>query len=297
MTKDSRRLRIIAAMPAFNEAKYLGTMVLKSRQYVDEVIVVDDGSTDNTSEIARLAGATVVRHEKNRGYGAAIQSIMAEAKKRAPDVLVILDSDSQHNPAEIPNLVKSIQDGFDMVIGSRKQQRNHIPLYRRIGQDIILRSTNILSNKKLSDSESGFRAFSRKAIDSLELRENGMAVSAETVAEASRRGLNVTEVPISITYTKDGSTLNPLAHGLEVLTRVITMISQRRPLFFFGLGGCILTSIGLFLGAFALKIFSTTGVVHVGLSLAAIPLLTVGVFSIFTGIILYVLSSKNNKNS
>lgn len=125
------KLKVIAAMPAYNEEKYIGSMVLQLRQYAEEVIVVDDGSIDRTSKIAGLAGATVVRHPQNKGYGSAIQSILAEAKKRNPDVLVILDADSQHNPDEVPYLVKAIAEGADVVIGSRKTQGNVIPAYRR----------------------------------------------------------------------------------------------------------------------------------------------------------------------
>lgn len=284
------RPRIIAGMPAYNEEKYIGTMVLNTKQYVDEVIVVDDGSIDNTSKIATLAGAVVVRHPKNRGYGAAIQSILTEAKKRAPDVLVIIDADAQHSPHEIPRLISPILNGFDFVIGSREQQKNKTPLYRRIGQKLLVRSANVLSQKRLSDSESGFRAFSPKAISALELKENGMAISAETVAEAAKQELKVTEVPISVTYSRDSSTMNPVRHGLGVLTRILVMISERKPLFFFGLGGVILVILGIIAGIRVLDLFSTSGLLPVGTTMVAAILLIIGVLSIFTGLILRALS-------
>lgn len=265
-------------------------MVLNTRQYVDEVIVVDDGSTDNTVEIAGLAGADVVRHEQNRGYGAAIQSIIAEARKRDPDVLVILDADAQHNPQEIPKIIKPIQEGSDFVIGSRKEQGSKIPFYRRFGQKVILRSINILSKDRLTDSECGFRAFSRRAISTLKLKENGMAVSAETVAEAARQNLKVAEVPVSVTYRKDSSTHNPVAHGLGVFTRILVMISERMPLFFFGIAGGILIVLGIIAGVRVLQLFTDSSVLPVGTTMVAVLFLVIGVFSIFTGLILRALS-------
>ncbi len=279
--------KILVAMPAYNEEKYIGSLVLKARQYGDEVLVVDDGSTDYTAEIARLAGATVIRHKENKGYGVAIQSILAEAKRKTPGVLVLLDADSQHNPEDIPRLVKSISEGSDLVIGSRKLQKGNIPLYRRIGQKVLSYLSYILSKEKLSDSESGFRGFSRKAVTMLELRESGMAISAETIATAAAKGLRITEVPISITYTEDGSTLNPIRHGFGVLGRILSLISERRPLFFFGLGGGILAIIGIIAGARVLHILSVDGVMPVGTALVSVLLLTIGMFSIFTGVILH----------
>ncbi|OGN99214.1 MAG: hypothetical protein A2Y89_05780 [Chloroflexi bacterium RBG_13_51_18] len=282
--------KIIAGMPAFNEEKYIGTLVLQTRKYVDEVIVVDDGSTDATAEIAQLAGARVIKHDKNKGYGAAIQRILTEAKKSDPDVLVILDADAQHSPKEIPSLIKPVLEGYDCVIGSRHEQDKKIPLYRRLGQRLILRSVKMLSGDKLTDSECGFRAFSRKAVQELKLKETGMAVSAETVAEASRKNLKVIQVPVSVTYSKDSSTLHPVKHGLGVFTRILVWISERRPLFFFGLGGLIMLIIGLIFGIRVLNLYSEYRVLPTGNTLVAVVFIVIGMFSIFTGLILRALS-------
>jgi glycosyltransferase involved in cell wall biosynthesis len=287
----SSKPSVIAGIPAYNEGKYIGTMVLSTRQYVDEVIVVDDGSSDNTVEIARLAGAEVVQHHRNRGYGAAVQTILDEARKRDPDILVILDADAQHNPEEIPNLLKPVSEGSDLVIGSRHNQSNKIPLYRRVGQRLISGSVKVLSHDQLTDTECGFRAFSRKAISTLNLKENGMAVSAETVAEAARKNLKVVEVPVSVAYNRDSSTLNPVAHGLGVMTKIVVMISERKPLFFFGLAGTLLIIVGLIAGIFALQLYSRSGIVSVGWSLVSIFFVIMGAISFFTGLTLRSIAS------
>lgn len=284
--------RILAAMPAYNEEKYIGSMVLKVRQYADEVIVVDDGSQDRTAEVAHLAGAIVIQHGENRGKGAAIQTILAKAREKNPDVLVLLDSDYQHNPDEIPRLIVPISEGFDLVIGSREKEAAKTPWHRRFGQKVLLMSTSLLSVERLSDSESGFRALSRRAISEMELKEKGFAIETEMIASATDKKLNITQVPISNIYTEDGSTQNPVRHGVGVLLRIVNMISERRPLFFFGLSGLILLLFGLLTGARALYILSTAGILPVGTAILSTLLAVIGTFSIFTGIILDVLARR-----
>ena len=288
--KKNSDLKIIAGMPAYNEGKYIGSLVLQARQFADEVIVVDDGSVDLTAETAKLAGATVVRHSENSGYGAAIQSIFAEFQKRDGELLVIFDADAQHNPEEISSLIKPIFEGFDIVIGSRIEQKKAIPLYRRIGQRFLSRLTRVASKKTVYDTESGFRAYSRKAIDMLELKEKGMAISAEIVTAAADKGLSITEVPISITYAEDSSTLHPVKHGLSVMNRILVMISERRPLLVFGTIGVICLVFGIAAGFMVVfSWYSYRDELATGTALISMLLVTIGILCIFTGLILSVL--------
>ncbi|MFW6102495.1 MAG: glycosyltransferase family 2 protein [Chloroflexota bacterium] len=286
------RVKVLAGIAAYNEARYVGSIVVQARRYVDEVIVVDDGSTDNTASVAELAGATVVRHSENRGKGAAIQSILAEAKKRNPDVLVLLDADAQHDPNEIPVLIKPISEGFDLVIGSREAQEGKTPRYRRIGKKVIFHSSRFASQTNVYDSESGFRALSPRAINELELKANGFAVESEMITLAADKNLKITEVPISNIYTKDGSTLHPITHGIDVLSRIIVMVSERRPLFVFGLVGGILLVIGLVFGFRVINIAATKGDLAIGSAVLTALFIISGILSIFTGIILNALTRR-----
>lgn len=284
------RPKIIVGMPAYNEARYIGSVIVQAKQYADEVIAIDDGSSDATASVASLAGATVVRHEENEGYGNTIRGLMAEARRREADILVVLDADSQHNPGEIPRLVEGIKGGADIVIGSREMQANKITGYRRLGQKFLSRMTGIASRRKLSDTESGFRAYSRKALETLELKETGMAVSSEIISEAAAKGLEIVEVPISVEYTGDGSTLNPVKHGMGVFNRILVMISERRPLLFFSLFGSIFLVIGLAAGIMVIRIYYFgSNLFATGLALVSILFITIGTLAVFTGIMLNVL--------
>jgi len=285
-------MKVIVGTPAYNEEKYIGTVILQAKQYAEEVIVVDDGSTDRTRVVAELAGAKVVSHESNRGYGNAVRTILSEARTLDADVLIILDADSQHNPSEIPSLVEAISEGYDVVIGSREAQKNMIPRYRRVGQKVLGGLTNLLSGEKITDTESGFRAYSKKAISELDLKETGMAISSEIIKSAAAKKLRIKEVPISVSYTGDGSSLNPVIHGAGVLGRIFIMISEERPLLFFGIVGVGLIIAGIVMGILVAQALYANEVLQVGNALVCMLLITIGVLVISTGIILRVLTRR-----
>jgi len=247
---------ITVVLPAYNEEVSIGSIVLLTSQYADNVIVVDDGSSDRTAEVAGKAGAEVVRHETNRGKGAALKTGFTAAADLGADVIVTMDSDGQHNPAEIPRLVAPILKGeADMVNGSRYLNGldKNTPAYRRVGQTILDGVTNLNSGLRITDSQSGFRAFSASTKDVFRFTAKGMAIESEMLADAGRHGLRITEVEIGVRYDVDGSTENPIKHGLGVLMMVLKDIEFNRPLYYLTLPGSILGIIGLIMGAISLS--------------------------------------------
>jgi len=239
----------VAGIPAYNEEKTIAKVILLAQKHVDRVIVCDDGSTDLTGDIARGLGASVVLHEANLGYGAAIQSLFKKARTMNADVLVTLDADGQHDPEEIPGLLEAIEDReADIVIGSRflRGTNNHIPRYRRVGIRLITKMSNGTLKGAISDAQSGFRAYSKAAIANLELEENGMGISAEILMKAGRQDLKVVEVPIGVDYKGlDSSTHSPLKHGMDVMAAIFRLVAYEKPLKFLGIPGMVIFFAGV----------------------------------------------------
>ncbi|MEE9340067.1 MAG: glycosyltransferase family 2 protein [Thermoplasmata archaeon] len=285
--------RVMVAIPAYNEETAIGSVVLKALKHADEVVVVDDGSSDRTAEIARLAGAHVIRHARNVGKGMAIRSAFLHARDRMPDVLVLLDGDNQHDPDEIPTLVKPVLDSdCDVSLGVRWGKTAGMPLYRRAGKRTLDYATSVcVKNGMVTDSQCGFRAFSRKAYAELEPEVPGIGTESQMLAEAQQNGLVISETNVNCRYDVDGSTLKPGRHGMSVLGTIVSLVSERRPLFFFGVPGIILIIAGSLLGVWTLNIFYSTGELAIGYSLLVVLLLIVGILAIFIGVTLNVIRS------
>jgi glycosyltransferase involved in cell wall biosynthesis len=291
-TQTRQPAEIIAAIPCFNEELFIGSVVLKTRDYVDSVVVIDDGSTDKTALVAEKAGATVIRHGCNKGKCAAVSSAFEYAKKAGCKALVLLDGDGQHDPVYIPTLLKPVlEDRADMVVGSRYLQiKSHIPRLRKWGQRVLTLFTNLGSRVKLTDSQSGLRAFSTKAMQAFSFAEKGLSVESEMQFLANEAGLRTMEVPISVVYY--GKTKrSPLAHGAGVLNSILGLISRRIPLFFFGVPGVLMLAFGFWEGWRVIQGWNTYQSFYLGPALIAVLLCVVGALSLFTGLILHTIRS------
>lgn len=225
LSSKNSKPKIIAAIPCFNTESSIKELIIRARAYVDLVVVVDDGSRDGTAAVARDAGAFVKRHRKNGGYGAALKSCFAVAKAHSADVLVILDGDGQHNPDEIPKLITPvINQEADLVIGSRflqPAQQTSMPRYRAFGINVITFLFNITSRKKVSDAQSGYRAYSKGVFEDFTLTEKGMGISIEILEKAIKKGARVKEIPISCSYAPSGLDWGAIKHGLGVVLSVV----------------------------------------------------------------------------
>ncbi|WFN37394.1 glycosyltransferase family 2 protein [Methanomicrobium antiquum] len=297
---------ILIAMPAYNEERFIAKTILGAKRYSDSILVVDDGSSDLTSEISQALGANVIVHEINKGYGGALKTIFTEAFNQDADFLVIIDADGQHNPEEIPMLLNSFKlSSCDLVIGSRflNSAKKSIPLYRKFGMKILDTATNMAASKcmcSVSDSQSGFRAYNKKAIRAIapNLSGDDMSAGSEILLLASEAGLQLCEVPIKVRYDiEDTSSENPVKHGLSVLSKIVGFISFKKPLYFFGLPGGFLCLLGFLAGLYTVGEYHTAGTFHYVVFLLAILIMVFGMLLFTSGLILNSIVRLMNSNN
>jgi glycosyltransferase involved in cell wall biosynthesis len=252
------------------------------------VVVVDDGSSDNTPDIAQAAGAIVVRHERNLGKGAALNTGFRKARQLGADVVVTLDGDGQHRPEELAQVVIPVLSGeADIVIGSRYLESEcDVPRHRAWGHRVFNLITRLASGTPASDSQSGYRAFSSKAVEAISFQSTGFSVESEMQFIAREFQLKLVEVPITARYT-DRPKRPVVAHGTMVLNGILHLVGQYRPLLFFGLPGAILLLVGISWGLWVVEIFRRTRTLAAGYAMLSVLMTIVGMLSLSTGIILH----------
>ncbi|RLE64057.1 MAG: hypothetical protein DRJ47_08620 [Thermoprotei archaeon] len=301
MGKVDRKPFIVALIPAYNEENSIAGVVLRVQRQVDKVIVCDDGSRDLTGEIAERLGAEVIRHEKNLGKGVALRNLLRKAREFNPDIVVVLDADGQHDPEEIPRLVEPLKKGMaDMVIGSRYVGGAVLeaPLYRRIGLKIINFLNRRLIKSTIKDTQSGFRAFTVKALEALEEAESrGFGIESEQIQLAIKKGLRIIEVPVTIRYKglKETSKKPPILHGGEIIATILRLIVEERPLLYLGMPGSILIAASIALGTYLLWLFNTTRYFSIPIAIITLGATFIGITLLVAALTLYALKRTTDK--
>ena len=295
---------VIVGIPAFNEEASIARTVLEAQKFSDAIIVCDDGSTDMTSEIAHRLGAEVVKHNRNLGYGSAINSLFNKALEFDADILVTIDADGQHTASEIPQVIEPIIKGnADVVIASRfidQKGAAEMPTYRKIGAKIITKLVNSSTRTAISDSQSGFRAYNHQALKRLRFSEVGMGASIQILLEASKNNLRITEVAGTCKYNLNKgskSKENPVTHGVGVIMSIVKLVVEEHPLMFLGLPGIIALVTGTTFGVWMMNLYVAEGRIVTNIALASIGFLLLGCFMVSTAITLYAISRLAQKSS
>lgn len=296
---ENETVGVMVAIPAYNEADTIAEVASEVQEYADEVLVVDDGSDDDTREHARETGATVVSHESNRGYGAALKTAFTEANERGTDHLVVVDGDGQHDPSDVSKLVQAQRaSGAELVIGNRflTDSGSSVPLYRRFGLFVVNLLTNVglgtvLRGTWVGDTQSGFRAYNRDAVESLAASDaigDRMNASTDIIYHVHDRGYDVEEVGTTISYeTDNANSQNPLRHGVVLVSNLLRLFERERPITLIGVPGFTVTLVGIGLMYVALLESLQTGTFSAGISLLAVFLALVGILACFSAIILH----------
>tara|TARA_Y100000996_G_C22516217_1_gene640479 strand:+ start:112 stop:999 length:888 start_codon:yes stop_codon:yes gene_type:complete len=293
------KMEITIGIPAYNEEKNIAGIITKLKKYTNDIIVCDDGSDDLTGKIAEGLGATVISHGTNRGYGAAINSLFLKAKELGTQVLVTFDADGQHRIEDIPTITEPILNNeAELIIGSRflDKKSEDMPNYRKVGIKIITKVTNLSIKKDLTDSQSGFRAYSMRALQEITPSDDGMGVSTEILIKANNIGLKIAEVPIKVNYSGNTSTHDPVSHGTSVILSTIKFTSIHNPLKFYGIPGVIFLIIGLGFIGWTVQIYSESQQIITNVSLIGIGCIVLGTVLLMTAVILFsIVTVVNSK--
>jgi len=297
------RVKTVAIIPAYNEEGSIAKVVLGARRYVDQVVVCDDGSNDMTFMIARAIGARVVRHSERLGKGEALRTLSKEVMELSPEIIVALDADGQHDPDEIHKLVKPIETGeSDVVVGSRYVEgaKMAAPFYRRFGLRLINFLYRKVAGVQTKDTQSGFRAYSRKAFEFLvQCDAKGFGIEGEQLVLATKNGLRVMEVPVSIKYDDMAghSKKSPFLHGADLMSTLVRLVLEERPLKYLGLPGIGLTGIGMILGLYVLRKFNITRLFDMPLAALTLGASIVGLLLIVASVTLHGLKRMSDKRN
>lgn len=290
--------KIVVCIPAYNVARVIREVVSECRKYSDDVIVCDDGSIDDTTAEAMLGGATVISHSKNSGKGAALKSLFNIAKYLKADVTITMDGDGQFLPQEIDKIAKPILEGnADIVVGYRFEGNNQVPTYRKIGNSILDKMSNMASELHIRDTQSGFRAYSYNAVNRISFESDRFGVDGEILIDATRKGLTIVEEKVTVLYDtgEKTSTKNPVSHTGEVINSLIELIALRRPLRYLGIPGIGLTLLGAIFSVLTISLFNHHRYFSIPMTILALGCFVLGVMLVLMSVVLFSIGRAMKK--
>lgn len=288
----------VACIPAYNVANQISQVIKKSLNYVDTVIVCDDGSSDATYENAKSSGAIVLQHDKNLGKGAALKTLFQKAKELDADIVVTIDGDGQFLPKEIQKLIEPIKtQHYDLVIGNRFLDKEEMPSYRKMGNKMLDKFTKLAANLPFEDTQSGFRAYSKKAIEQISFASNGFGVDSEILVDAFNKELKITETNVSVIYNTGDktSTKNPVSHSMGVIASIIELIAINHPLKYLGIPGFVLLITGIIYSVIVMSMFNDTRYFSIPSTLIALGSLVIGLMLLLMSVVLYSIAHQSRR--
>ncbi len=288
-------MNVIVTIPAYNEGDTIGNVIgrikksLKGKGYNFKIIVVDDGSTDNTRNAAKKAGAIVFSHPKNYGLAECFRTELKKCIEQKADVIVHIDADMQYLPKDIPKLVKEIKNGYDMVLGSRFLGTiEQMPLVKRLGNIAFSKVVSQITGISISDAQTGFRAFTREVAENVKINSTH-TYTQEQIIRAVKEKFRIKEVPIYFAKRKDKSRLisNPFGYAVRAFINLIRVYRDFEPLKFFGIVGSMIFFVGFVLGLYLVyfQFFGNGAFRHLGLMMLDVLVLSLGLQIIIFGFI------------
>ena len=211
MKEQGQKTAVCVLIPAYNEAEQIGEVVEQSKEFVDRVLVVDDGSSDKTAALAEKAGAEVIRHPQNRGKGAALRTGFEKLLGSDCGSVIVLDADGQHQPSEIKTFIQAAEEtGADIIIGDRMADSAAMPRIRYYTNRVMSSLLSGVCRQKVPDSQCGYRLIGRNVLETIKFKTSNYDTESEMLIEASRHGFRLGSVPIKTIYTGQISTIRPL---------------------------------------------------------------------------------------
>jgi len=292
----SKQIEVLVCIPVYNAESTIGKAVTLCKEFANSVVVINDGSSDNSESVAREAGADIITHKKNRGYGGAIKTGLEEGLKRNAKITITFDADLQHDANDIPKLIQPIlSNEADIVIGSRFLEKNDdVKTFRKFGIKFITRLVNSFTGSNIKDAESGLRAYSLDSLKAIvpTLETEGMGMSAEILLKAAIQKLKIAEVSRKEMYPEgiQTSSQNPMKHGLGIILTIFKLIVENKPLPAFGIPAIIFFIASGISSLYVVNFYNEMGRLPVGMTVFTLLLVSVGFFFILAAVILYVLS-------